>query len=330
MFKAIPKTSKYKHLNLAFALIFTLAASVFLFPLTAYANEDGGAEDGGYTAEADYYTDDGHPINSGIYPISIEAIFGTPDGTMDISAIMEDVLAGDLEFDTEWLTQDWFDTAWLDEGLLDLSLLGVDLTAGLPPANTSGHLTPDGTGTVIDNVFIEGNELEFFTFTTDAGNVFYLIIDRIRDSNNVFFLNAVNEWSLLALAEAAGGTGTGASGGHSVSGIPSPPGGISPDPNAPTDTDIEANEPDAPASRGGVNGTVIFILIAAVVFGGVAYYFKILRPKQLAAQDDDDGYDDSDDDGYDEGDDYLSYGGIGGSDSDRTDADSRSDTKDED
>ena len=239
------------------------------------------------------------------------------------------VLAGDLEFDPEWLTQDWFDTAWLDEGLLDLGLLGVDFPAGLPSAGTSGHLTPDGTGTVIDNVFIEGNELEFFTFTTDAGNVFYLIIDRTRESNNVFFLNAVNEWSLLALAEAAGGAGSGAGGSHSVSGIPSPPSGTSTDPNA--STDEEADEPDAPAERGGINGTVIFILIAAVVFGGVAYYFKILRPKQLAAQDDDDdGYDDSDD--YDDEDeDYLSYGDAGsGGDTEGDPVDSRYDEDDED
>ena len=118
----------------------------------------------------------------------------------------------------------------------------------------------------------------------------------------MFFLNAVNEWSLLALAEAAGGIGAGAGGGHSVSGIPSPPGGgTSPDPNAPTDE--EADEPDVPAARGGINGTVIFILIAAVVFGGVAYYFKILRPKQLARDDDEDK-------------DYLSYGGGDGSDND--------------
>jgi len=315
MFKAIPKISKYKHFNLTLALMFTLCASVFIFPLTAYANEDGGTEYGGYTAEAGYYEDDGYHINGGIYPIGIEAIFGTVDGSLDISAIMDAVLNGELEFDPEWLAQDWFDTAWLDEGLIDLGLLGVDFPVGLPSAGTSGHLTPDGTGTVIDNVFIEGNELEFFTFTTDAGNVFYLIIDRTRESNNVFFLNAVNEWSLLALAEAAGGTGAEAGGSHSVSGIPSPPGGTSTDPNAPG-TDEEPNEPDAPAARGGINGTVIFILIAAVVFGGVAYYFKILRPKQLAAQDDDeDGYDDSDD--YDDEDeDYLSYGGGDGSDDD--------------
>ena len=327
MFKAIPKISKYKHFNLTLALMFTLCASVFLFPLTAYANEDGDSEYGGYTAEPGYYADDGYHINGGIYPIGIEAIFGTLDGALDISAIMDAVLSGELEFDPEWLTQDWFDTAWLDEGLIDLGLLGVDFLAGLPSAGASGHLTPDGTGTVIDNVFIEGNELEFFTFTTDAGNVFYLIIDRTRESNNVFFLNAVNEWSLLALAEAAGGTGAEAGGSHSVSGIPSPPGGTSTDPNAPTDE--EADEPDAPAARGGINGTVIFILIAAVVFGGVAYYFKILRPKQLSAQDDDGDYDDTDD--YDdEDDDYLSYSGASGSDSDHADADSCSDTEDED
>mgnify|MGYP000906025640 CR=1 FL=1 len=64
-------------------------------------------------------------------------------------------------------------------------------------------LTPDGTGTVIDNVTNEDGK-EFFTITTPSKHVFYLIIDRQKESENVYFLDAVTEKDLLALAQSEG------------------------------------------------------------------------------------------------------------------------------
>lgn len=65
---------------------------------------------------------------------------------------------------------------------------------------TARPFTPEGTGTVVDNA-TDGDGKEFFTITTPSENVFYLIIDRQRDGQNVYFLNAVTERDLLALAE---------------------------------------------------------------------------------------------------------------------------------
>ena len=73
-----------------------------------------------------------------------------------------------------------------------------------PPAaeeTTTKPFTPDGTGTVVDNATDEDGK-EFFTITTPSENIFYLVIDRQRTENNVYFLNAVTEKDLLALAEA--------------------------------------------------------------------------------------------------------------------------------
>lgn len=61
-------------------------------------------------------------------------------------------------------------------------------------------LTPDGTGTVIDNVTNEDGK-EFFTVTTPSKHVFYLIIDRQKNAENVYFLDAVTDKDLLALAK---------------------------------------------------------------------------------------------------------------------------------
>lgn len=45
-------------------------------------------------------------------------------------------------------------------------------------------------------------------------------------------------------------------------------------------------------------GTIIFIIIGVLLFGGAAYYVKIVRPKQQAAEDEDE---DMEDEGYGEG-----------------------------
>ena len=66
-----------------------------------------------------------------------------------------------------------------------------------PKASTA--LTPDGQGTVVDDV-TSSDDKEFYTITTPAENVFYLVIDKQRDGENVYFLNAVTEADLLALA----------------------------------------------------------------------------------------------------------------------------------
>ena len=73
-----------------------------------------------------------------------------------------------------------------------------------PPAATetvAKPFTTDGMGTVVDNATDEDGK-EFFTITTPSENIFYLVIDRQRTENNVYFLNAVTEKDLMALAEA--------------------------------------------------------------------------------------------------------------------------------
>ena len=69
--------------------------------------------------------------------------------------------------------------------------------------------TPAGTGTVIDNA-TDADGKEFYTIMTPNENVFYLVIDRQRGTENVYFLNAVTEQDLMALAEVSGDSGTSA------------------------------------------------------------------------------------------------------------------------
>lgn len=71
-------------------------------------------------------------------------------------------------------------------------------------------LTPEGNLTLIDEFLqtevpasedTELQEKQFITVQSKNGNYFYLIIDRAGDSENVYFLNMVDEADLLALME---------------------------------------------------------------------------------------------------------------------------------
>ena len=73
----------------------------------------------------------------------------------------------------------------------------VPTQEGLTPVNP---LTPDGQGTLLDNATGEEGK-EFFTITTADESVFYLVIDRQKSGENVYFLNTVTVDDLMALAE---------------------------------------------------------------------------------------------------------------------------------
>jgi len=148
----------------------------------------------------------------------------------------------------------------------------------------SNSFTPDGQATVLDHATTNEDDKEFFTFTTPAGNVFFLIIDHQRPSDNVYFLNAVTEQDLIALAEQSGNQI------HSDSGIPVT---ILPE------EDYEADQPEPPAQNNSNSGTAIFIIIAIMAMAGAGYYLKVIRPKQQAQASSD--FDDDEDEDEDNG-----------------------------
>ena len=61
-------------------------------------------------------------------------------------------------------------------------------------------LTPKGNAQLIDDVS-DNENLQFITVTARDGNVFYFVIDKGAQSENVYFLNTVDESDLEALVE---------------------------------------------------------------------------------------------------------------------------------
>ena len=175
------------------------------------------------------------------------------------------------------------------------------VTPSPAPQPSAGLTTPPGgQGTVIDNASGTSEESgrEFFTIATPDENVFYLVIDRQRDSENVYFLNAVTESDLMALAEKEKEPE-----GGGVSAVPDPapvctckekcvPGAVeagcpvcflSYQDCAGTVT-AEPSDLEPERQSGGGAGTIILVLIAVLAVGGAGYYLKIYKPKKELAE----------------------------------------------
>ena len=159
----------------------------------------------------------------------------------------------------------------------------------------SKPLTSDGQATVIDDVTDEDGK-EFYTIVTPAENTFYLVIDKQRDSDNVYFLNAVTESDLLALAEKDDGTGSAPAtdeplpqkctcAGRCEAGAVDTKcpvckldltGCMGEKSEAPaTDAKQEQTAPEKSNT-----GIIVIVLLVVLGAGGAGYYFKVVKPKR--------------------------------------------------
>lgn len=127
-------------------------------------------------------------------------------------------------------------------------------TASPEPTKAPNPFTPAGTGTVLDNAIDEDGK-EFFTIMTPDENVFYLVIDRQRGQENVYFLNAVTEKDLLALAEKSGDMG---------SVLPTPEQEKTPETTPAPQTEAPTEQASAPAQSNNM-GTLLLVLAVVVI-----------------------------------------------------------------
>ncbi len=142
----------------------------------------------------------------------------------------------------------------------------ADKTSEPQKENDKNAFTPEGTGEVMDNAK-DGDGKEFFTIKTKSDNVFYIIVDRQRETDNVYLLNAVSESDLVALAEKGKDNG--------VSAVPEP------EQTEQTEqiTETKADKQDSSSSNS--LSIITLILIVVIVAGSIGYYIKIYKPKHL-------------------------------------------------
>lgn len=199
----------------------------------------------------------------------------------------------------------------IDSALLAMimQLMTNGVNTGTDTEN-DGSFTPSGNMTLIDDYLqIEAEATEdtpqqdkqFITLQSKNGNVFYLVIDRNGDEENVYFLNLVDEADLLALMEdAEDGTTTTAPACSctdkcavgaintdceicrtEMSECAGKESGVVLEPTEPDVTDTTDKE------KNNNFGTILILVILGAIIAGGYFYFKIYKPKREAAANDD-------------------------------------------
>lgn len=152
--------------------------------------------------------------------------------------------------------------------LLSICTLSVAVHAAQAPMESAGATAlPPGTGKVAE-VYTDETGRKFYTIQTPAGNTFYLIIDFAKQSENVYFLDAVSEKDLIALAEKEGSV-------------------VSPqmensdsDTTEPSSEPVDDTVPEQPKAGNNSLFHMILIVVVVVIGGGVGLYFTITRKKR--------------------------------------------------
>ena len=134
-------------------------------------------------------------------------------------------------------------------------------------------LTPDGNAQLMDDV-TDNENLQFITVTARDGSEFYIIIDKGAQSENVYFLNTVDESDLAALVEDYAPEQT--------TGQPEP--SSTPDTEQAEPEQEQEKQPEPDTENANSSFMFLIVLVLAGGAGLAVYYFKVFRPKKKLEQ----------------------------------------------
>ena len=127
-----------------------------------------------------------------------------------------------------------------------------------------------GNGEVEDNI-VDDPSKEFFTVKTKGGNTFFLVIDRARNSENVYMLSMIDEYDLQEFLDDEERNGKQE---EETPAVVLPETKPEPEPTP----DVEIEEPKEESS-GGMNKILLLVFVAALGGAGAFFYFYIYKPK---------------------------------------------------
>ena len=159
---------------------------------------------------------------------------------------------------------------------------------------------PAGNGTLLEDVSSEVVDRQFITIQSKNGNTFYIVIDKDSKGNeNVYFMNLVDEYDLMAFSEDFPEEVKSELGVNDEDKTPvvTDEGG---NPVEGTNSDGEKADDNVNEAQSGGNSLLIPIILLLAGGGGAFYYFKVYKPKQnskpkKAAYDEDEEYEDEPD-----------------------------------
>ena len=154
-------------------------------------------------------------------------------------------------------------------------------------------LTPKGNAQLVDDVS-DNENLQFITVTARDGNVFYFVIDKGAQSENVYFLNTVDESDLEALIEKSDKKPTATAKSEQTENTAETDSTETDKKNA----DSKTEKTEQPEQNRQKNNSGLFIILALAAAAGIGgYYYKVILPKKKLEQADDlDDFDFEDED----------------------------------
>lgn len=154
-------------------------------------------------------------------------------------------------------------------------------------------LTTKGNAQLADDVS-DNENLQFITVTARDGNVFYFVIDKGAQSENVYFLNTVDESDLEALVEKSDKKPTATSKPEQTENTAE----TDSTENDKKNTDSKTEKTEQPEQNRSKNNSGLFIILALAAAAGIGgYYYKVILPKKKLEQADDlDDFDFEDED----------------------------------
>lgn len=154
-------------------------------------------------------------------------------------------------------------------------------------------LTPKGNAQLVDDVS-DNENLQFITVTARDGNVFYFVIDKGAQSENVYFLNTVDESDLEALVDKSDKKPTATAKPEQTENTAE----TDSTQNDTKDKKDKTEKAEQPEQKQQKNNSGLFIILALAAAAGVGgYYYKVILPKKKLEQADDlDDFDFEDED----------------------------------
>ena len=172
----------------------------------------------------------------------------------------------------------------------DADTEAADASTEANSAEIGSPLTPDGNLELVDDVTQESDGKQFITVQSKNDNTFYIVIDRDKDTDNVYFMNLVDEADLMALMEDGEVTlkctcKTRCEAGNVDTTCPVCKNNMTECTGEEQEKEVETtaeptvDETEKTESKGSAAPVMMLLLIVVLGAGGAVYYLKFRKPK---------------------------------------------------
>ena len=143
---------------------------------------------------------------------------------------------------------------------------------------------PEGNATNIEDVSADVVDRQFIAIQSKNGNTFYIVIDKdSKGKENVYFMNLVDEYDILAFAEDfPEGVTVETPDGEQIEPVTDADGNVIENPDDTSEGEKDDKTEKTENEGGGNNTLLILVGVLALAGGGAFYYFKVYKAKPKA------------------------------------------------